>query len=258
MRIDEMAYASQYSRHPPLGKLALCLALLFASLLAPSPAVPVAVFIISIALLYSSTRFRFHKILLAAFANTLILVVVGALVIAAVTPGDLLFSATAANFSVSFSRQGANLALLVLSRSLAGFAVLLFFASSTPIPHLFLALRQLRFPQHIAELTILVYRYSFLLLEQMGQMWVAADCRLGFSSTARTLRTSGMLISGLFGRSMDTAERAQQALYCRNFTGNFPSYREPAKINLAWAFFPLAVFAVLFMLSTQTKGWLSL
>lgn len=98
-------------------------------------------------------------------------------------------------------------------------ALMMAFATSTPIPHLSNALRQIRIPSEIAELVVLIYRYGFLLLERMEVMWVAAACRLGFSGFKRTMRTTASIAVGMFVQSTNMADKGQIALDCRNYRG---------------------------------------
>jgi energy-coupling factor transporter transmembrane protein EcfT len=136
--------------------------------------------------------------------------------------------------------------MTVFLRALAGITVMLFFATSTPIPHFAAALRQLRIPSYITELVILVYRYSFLLFEQLDVLYTAAQCRLGFRGTRNKLRTTGKLAVSLFIKSLEVAERSQTALYCRNFKGDFPNFRPPARMTIGWALLPFLAFGLLF------------
>ena len=109
------------------------------------------------------------------------------------------------------------------------------------------ALRQLRMPKAVSDLTILVYRYSFLLLEQLDTMYLAASCRLGFRGTRNRVRTSSKLAVGLFTRSVEIAERSQIALQCRNFNGDFPTFRKPARSGAVWTVVPLALAATIYI-----------
>ncbi len=256
--LDEMAYKSRFVLWPPLGKLLLALSLLFGSLFAKSPIVPIIVLIVGLTFIFLSSNFKLPKYIALAYLNTLLLLFIGAIVILFLTPGTVLWAHQIPFFTISFAVsitvQGANLAILVFIRALAGFAVLLFFSSSTPIPHLFIALRQIKIPEHVSELTILIYRYFFLLLEQFGNMVIAADCRLGFKNLKTTIRTSGMLAAGIFGRSMDFAERAQQALYCRNFQGKFPTLNKPKEINFLWIIGTICIFLGLIYFSYKSKN----
>jgi energy-coupling factor transporter transmembrane protein EcfT len=152
-------------------------------------------------------------------------------------------------YGLVFTDSGISLAVLVFLRAAAGITVMLFFASSTPIPHLALALRQLRVPREMAELVILVYRYSFLVLEQYEKMMLAANCRLGSRGIRTSIRTLSKVAVGVFVRSIGVAERAQISLQCRNFRGDFPAYREPARMSAAWALLPVLAFVSLYSLN---------
>jgi len=205
-------------------------------------------------LLAYSTRFRFPRVVLIALLDGLAVLLIGALVIALITPGTTIYSLDLFGLKLILSNSGMNLGLLVLMRALAGMSVMLFFATSTPIPHLSEAMEQLRLPKEISELVVLIYRYSFLLLELLGTMYLAAQCRLGFKGFRNKFRTSGKLAVGLFTRSMEVADRSQVALECRGFRCQFHSFRPPARVTWLWIVVPALVFAGLFMLNTAVFG----
>lgn len=225
--LDSLAYSSPFRTLPPAGKFLLALALLLASLFSRSVAAPALILLLGLAALGISTRLRIPKLLVYAYLNTLLIVLVSAAIVSFLVPGD-----RPAAFLPSYG--GLLLGARLLLRSLAGFSVLLAFASSTPIPQLSFMFREIRLPAFVAEMTLLIYRYSLMMLEQLGQMWLAAECRLGFRGLRNSLRTTGRISAGLLSRSLDFAERAEQALYSRNFRGEFPTYREPARTGAAW------------------------
>ena len=117
-------------------------------------------------------------------------------------------------------------------------------------------MRGLGLPAFLAELVVLIYRYSFMILEQAAQMFTAAECRLGFCTIEQSLRTTGQLAAELFGRSMDFAERAEAALQSRNYTGEFTPYRMPAPLTAGWIGLSVMVLAALVLLGQLTAGWL--
>lgn len=237
-------------RWPPLGKLLLVLSLLIVSLVSTSLLIPIAVFVIGMVLLIRSTRLRFPQVISLALLEGMIIFLIGALIIALITKGGaVLFSFHILGLGLSITEEGLQRGLQVFLRALAGAAVMLFFATSTPIPHFASALRQLRVPSYITELVILVYRYSFLLFEQLEVLYTAAQCRVGFRGAKNKLRTTAQLAVGLFIRSLEVAERSQIALYCRNFKGDFPTFRPPAKMTAAWALIPVFAFAALYCLN---------
>lgn len=247
LTIDEVANASPARRWPPLGKLLLALALLTVSLASSSLLVPLIVLIIGLALLAYSTAFQFPRLIMLAILDGLAVVAAGALIIAIVTPGAPMYVLPLGPWDIALTDAGLDRAVLVLLRSLAGISVMLFFATSTPIPHLAHAMRSLRLPREISELVILVYRYTFLVLEQSERMFIAARCRLGTKGLKNSLRTFSRIAVGMFTRSIDAAERSQTALYCRDFRGDFPSYREPAPLNGVWMLLSLLSFLTLLL-----------
>jgi cobalt ECF transporter T component CbiQ len=245
--IDEIAYSSPFRDWSPLGKFVLALSLLVSSLIATSIVIPLIVFLMGFCLLFYSTKMRLPRVIVLALLDGLLIFFVGAVVIAFVTSGETLWSVNLGFAVLNFSRQGVELGMMVLLRAVAGATVMLFFATSTPIPHLANALRQVRIPAEIVELTILIYRYSFLLLEQLDTMYVAAQSRLGFNGYKNKFRTTAKLMVGVFIRSLDVAERSQVALNCRSFLGEFHCYRPPAKLSAKWVFASIIVLESMYI-----------
>ena len=259
--IDELAYASPMRHWPPLGKFLLVMALLIASLISTSLVIPIAVFIVGMVLLFLSTHLRFPRVIALALLEGMAIFLIGAMVITFVTvEGNVLFSFDFLSFEITVTEGGLKLGLTIFLRALAGVTVMLFFATSTPIPHFAAALRQIRMPSYIVELVILVYRYSFLLFEQLDVLYTAAQCRVGFRGTKNKFRTTGKLAVGLFIRSLEVAERSQIALYCRNFKGDFPAFRPPPRMTWGWAILPFLAFGAIYVANfTLTRlielGW---
>ena len=259
--IDELAYASPMRHWPPLGKFLLVMALLIVSLVSSSLVIPVVVFIIGMALLFFSTHMRFPKVIALAILEGMAIFLIGALIIAFVTrEGKVLYDLNLLSMHLSLTEGGLQRGITVYLRALAGITVMLFFATSTPIPHFAAALKQLRIPTYITELVILVYRYSFLLFEQLDVLYTAAQCRVGFRGTRNKFRTTGKLAVSLFIKSLEVAERSQIALYCRNFKGDFPAFRPSARMTVGWALLPFLAFSLLFaanfvLTDVMMLGW---
>ncbi len=245
LAIDEIAYASPFKDWSPLGKFALALSLLISSLMASSIVVPFLIFLISFALLFYSTKMRFPRVIVLALLDGLVIFFIGAVVIALVTAGETMWTVDLGIFVLNFSQQGVKLGMLVFLRAVAGVTVMLFFATSTPLPYFANALRQIKIPKEFIELTVLIYRYSFLLLEQLDTMYVAAHCRLGFRGYKNKFRTTAKLTVGMFTRSLDMAERSQVALNCRGFRGEFHCYRPPKKVTVRWVLASIVMFEIM-------------
>jgi cobalt/nickel transport system permease protein len=254
--IDDLAYGSHLRHWPPLGKLLLSFSLLVVNLFARSPFVPLIILLIGLGLMLLSTRGRIPLMLLFIILDGIMLVVIGVIIIAFIEPGAEIWSGSIFLIEADLGWAGVNKAILILVRSLAGMILMLSFAVSTPIPHIFIALRQLRIPAELAELTVLVYRYTFLLLEMLARMHVAAASRLGFNGYRTSLRTTSRIVVGVFINSLDQAERSQIALDCRNFQGEFHTFHRPESAGISWAIGPLALAASMYTITIYTEGWM--
>jgi cobalt/nickel transport system permease protein len=114
---------------------------------------------------------------------------------------------------------GLERGLELAARIVGGMAVLLFFALSTPLPELMRAARYFRCPAVLVELTLIMYRYIFLLLEEGVRIRVAQKARLGFAGNRVSLRSTGILGGMLILRTFDRAERSFAAMRCRGYRG---------------------------------------
>ena len=245
--IDEIVQASPAKAWPPMGKLFLTAVLLVASLLSNTILVPLISIAIGLGLLFFSTSFPPPRFILFALSNAILAVAVGAIIIAALTAGNPIYTLWIGSWAIVFTEQGVSQAIFVFLRSTAGIIIMLFFATSMPIPHLAYVLCRLRIPKEIIELVVLIYRYSFLVLEQAEAMFLAARCRLGFRGFKNSIRTFSQVAVGMFIRAMDVVERSQVALDCRNFQGDFPLYRDPVPLTVSWFILPIILFIFLYL-----------
>ena len=247
--VDELAYRSAALRWSPAGKFLFAISLLIASLLASTLLVPLLVLIAGVVLLGYSVRFRFPKIIGLLVLEGVGIIVLGGLVIAIVTPGQTVWALDLLLFKLAFTDAGLSTASLVTLRALAGICVMLFFATSTPIPHFADMLIRLRVPKEFAELMVMVYRYSFMLLDEAGRMRLAAQCRLGFRGRMNTLRTYAKMMVGMFIRSMETAERSNVGMQCRNYQSGVAMLRQPKGMTYSWLALSVISFLLLYLLN---------
>lgn len=68
-------------------------------------------------------------------------------------------------FQLTAYKEGLDRGLLIMLRVIAGMSLILFLSISTPAHKLLGAARWLRMPAELVELTLLIYRYIFVLIE---------------------------------------------------------------------------------------------
>ncbi len=123
---------------------------------------------------------------------------------------------------IALAPDGAERAAGLGLRAMAATLCLMFLAFTTPAAELIGGLRALRVPAEIVELALLTYRFVFLLADSAVAMTTAQRARLGHSSRARWLRSTGMVIANLLPRAMDRARRTEIGLAARGWQGQMP------------------------------------
>ena len=256
IQMDALAYSSRMLNWAPLGKLLLVIVVLIANVMTDSVVTAFAVLAIGLVLMAYSTNMRIPFMLAVAIGEAILILIVACGIIS--INGDpsqpCIWRADFLWLDLYMTADSFNQAWLVMIRAVAGITVMMAFATSTPIPHLAQALRQIRIPDEICEIVVLIYRYAFLLLERMDTMWSAANSRLGFTGFKRSMRTIASIAVGIFTSSMNLADKAQVSLDCRGYRGYFPIWNRPQKAGVGWVAAAAAVFVLLFVLGTYTEG----
>ena len=115
---------------------------------------------------------------------------------------------------------------------------LFFIALTTPMIEIFSVLKSLRIPDSFIELSMMIYRYIFVFLNQAAMVHNAQVMRLGDAGLRNSLKSFAMLSSILFLRSWEQGERLVIVMDARCYSGKLDlmGHTEKAK--------PSAIFAV--------------
>ena len=256
IQMDALAYSSRMLNWAPLGKLLLVVVVLVVNVMTDSVITALAVLALGLVLMAYSTNMRIPFMLGVAIGEAVLILIVacGIISINGDTSQPCIWHADFLWLDLYMTADSFNQAWLVMLRAVAGITVMMAFATSTPIPHLAQALRQIRVPDEICEIVVLIYRYAFLLLERMDTMWSAANSRLGFTGFKRSMRTLASIAVGIFTSSMNLADKAQVSLECRGYRGYFPIWNRPRRAGLGWVAVAVAAFALLYCLGVHTEG----
>lgn len=160
--------------------------------------------------------------------------------------GDQIFSASAFGLDLGIREEGARLALLLIARTFGGMCSLFFLALTTPMIELFSVLKSLRVPDSIIELSMMIYRYIFVFLDQTVMIRNAQVMRLGDAGLRSTMNSFAMLTSVLFVRAWEQGERVMVAMDSRCYDGRLDLVEQTERAK------PGAVLAVLGYLATIT------
>ncbi|AKG91279.1 cobalt ABC transporter, permease protein CbiQ [Geoglobus ahangari] len=141
-----------------------------------------------------------------------------AIIIAFFIPG----SSISIPLPISPTKEGVELAFFTLMRSYASLSVLFFMILTTSIPEVFAALKRLRLPAFVVEMSLLVYRAIQVLMDELDRLDRSASSRLGYASKRAFLRTSSLLAYSLFMKSLERSEKMNMAMESRCYSGEMP------------------------------------
>ncbi len=130
-----------------------------------------------------------------------------------------LFTIQLWHFQLTGYEEGLTRGFLIMSRVMGGVSLVLFLSMSTPVSRLLSAARWFRLSSTFIELALLIYRYVFVLLEEVGTITSAQRVRLGYRTWRQTMNSLEVLGGSVVLRAYDRAERVFQAMLVRGYTG---------------------------------------
>ncbi len=194
-------------------------------------AVSVALLVVSLAVLLFWQRVRLLAIVLR-LVPALIVTVMLILLRGFTVDGHPLFSLdlpllSPTHFTWEGMSAGAELGVVVLS----GVSLMLVLGLTTPLPALLAALRWYRVPALLVDVGMLMYRYLFLFVEEVGRMRQAQRLRGPDVSWSRSLGGFGRSGAHLLVRSHDRSQRVYDAQRLRG--GGMDRLTEPRRRTIA-------------------------
>lgn len=139
--------------------------------------------------------------------------------------------------------------LALLLRAVLCLLILVLLTNTTRFVELLRGLRKLGCPRILVANLSFLYRYLFVLADEVMRMRQARDSRrVGRTGALAELRTLAMMLGTLMVRSFERADRMHQAMLSRGFLGEFPvaaprrfSWRDLAFISVVALFITATV-----------------
>jgi len=147
---------------------------------------------------------------------------------------------------LSFSIEGLEQGMLMMTRGLAAVVLIYPLFGSSPFSTTICAMRSLGLPEAITQIFLFAYRYLFLLRAELISANKSLSSR-GFSKRTdlRTARVLGAALGMLFIRSYERSDRIYKAMVSRGYNGHLPD-SERFKINGTDLFKALMVLVLAF------------
>jgi cobalt/nickel transport system permease protein len=235
-QIDNYAYTNSLAKKSPTTKILFAASILILSVLSPSPVVPITVFIIAVVLIVLVAQIpgRFYFDLLI---YPVIFAVVSCVFIALFfSNGTPLVEFAFPWFKWVIYNNGITTAFTTFFRVLGAVSALFFLVLTTSMNDVFISLRKIHIPKILVEISLLIYRYIFVFMEVSSKMSTAQKLRLGQTGWFNRIRSTSLLATNLFIRTLEQGERTFIAMNARGYDGNIRVLEDqpkPSKASLA-------------------------
>ena len=133
--------------------------------------------------------------------------------------------------NLSVTTDGFNRGFLVFSRILGGFACMAFLGLTTPMTEIFKVLEDFKFPKVMLEISMLMYRYIFVSLDEAVTMYHSQETRLGYSSLKKSYKSMGILIANIFIKTWITGEKSFVSMQSRGYDGSIRTMNDLKSIR---------------------------
>ncbi|SCG85250.1 cobalt ECF transporter T component CbiQ [Methanobacterium congolense] len=248
--LDSYAHSNGLKDVNTYYKVLFAILTMFVSVVSQSPIVPLVIFGILTALIIFKAKIspKFYlKFLAVPFLFAFITFVFMAIFFGVGAPILKL-----GIFNLAVTVDGFNLGFLVLARIMGGFSCLAFLALTTPMTELFSVFEDIKIPQIVIELAMLMYRYIFLFLDEAVTMYHSQETKLGYSSFRKSYKSMGMLASNLFIKTWMKGEQVYIAMESRCYDGSIRTMGEKGSIKSIGAqnLLLLALFEVTLAIGT--------
>lgn len=218
--IDQYAYSNRLKDVHPGEKIAFALTTLLIALLAPRSFTPAVITVLMAGATIGAAGIpaRFYlKLLLVPFSFLIAGVTMIALTITN-QPQAGLKGVTILGWTLGVTPGGLHQAGQIFLKSLGAVSCLYFLSLTTPMVAILTALRKLRTPSLLVDLISLTYRFIFVLLATVNDIYIAQAARLGYTSWRASYHSLGQLAANLFIKTYHRSQELFTALTARGYS----------------------------------------
>ncbi|MBO1511395.1 cobalt ECF transporter T component CbiQ [Metabacillus bambusae] len=220
LRIDDYAYTNALKHIHPAEKVGFAFSFLLFTIITKNVVISSLTFFvmsISIVLAAKIPLSHYIKLLLlpAVFLCTSIITIMITIAPVNEVRMEQLWSVNLLSWQLYISLASVKQAYHLGATVLASVSCLYFLILTTPLNQLMWVLRKLKLPVLFLDLVGVTYRFIFVLLHKMEEIYLAQSSRLGYQNYRVWLTSSAQLIVSLFIKSIQSARELQIAMESR-------------------------------------------
>lgn len=222
--IDYIAHTNELSNFNPRIKIILSLLVLIIALISNSPIISflIGIFIAIFLVFFAEISFRNYL----SYMTIPLAFAVITFIFMALFFGDGKVLYDFGFLYLTIKEDSLSLAISVFGRVFGSFSALGLLSLTTPIADILNEMRNIKVPIVLIDLSMLMYRTIFILLEETESIYNSQNTRLGYKGLKNSYKSLGSLASTIFIRAWERGERFQISLDSRCYTGQLPVYKK--------------------------------
>ena len=221
--IDKYAYTNKLTDKNPYIKAIFSILFLILSLTIENRIFQISIITIMSITIISTSKMRISEYLkLLSIPLIFMIMSILAIIISISTEKtDMLTYFTVGSTYIGLSKFGLMNALRILSRSIACLTCVYFLMLTTPFNQLIKVFKKLHIPDNVIEIAMLIYRFIFIFLEEVQEIYKSQEMKLGYMGMRNSYNSLGLLLNMLYKRMMKRYEDMSIALDMKLFDGKF-------------------------------------
>ena len=221
--IDKYAYTNNLADMNPNIKFSIGAILLIASMLSQSKIISIAIiFFMSVAIIFiAKIDFKNYIHLLKIPVVFLVISITMTLVSITPNPKLLIYSFNIGNTYIGVSNQSINTSINILFRAMSCLTCVYFIMLTTPFNQLIFLFKRAHIPDTVIELSMLIYRFIFIFMEEVSDISKSQELRFGYINLKTSYKSFGLLGRLLYKRMMIRYEDMCISLDVKLYDGTF-------------------------------------
>lgn len=134
---------------------------------------------------------------------------------------NMIYSFNINGLYIGTSIDSINTSLYILIRSMSCLSCVYFIVLTTPFNDLMFLLKKMMLPDTVIELSMLIYRFIFIFLEEVMDIRKSQQLKFGYINLKSSYKSVAMLASILFKRMMIRYEDLSISLDIKLYNGEF-------------------------------------
>ena len=223
MIIDDYAYKNKLYKVNPNKKFIIGMLLLILSLINPFNYISLLIIalmsfvIIVIAKIELKDYLHFIKIPLTFLIISIIMILLNF----SHNKEIFLYSIKIGNLYVGVTNESLKSAMHLFFRALSCLTCIYFIMLTTPFYQLIFVFKKLHLPDVVLEISMLMYRFIFIFMEEVSDIRKSQELRFGYINLKNGYNSFGLLVSMLFKRMMIRYDEMSIALDMKLYDGTF-------------------------------------